>query len=437
LSLSGSRTFVGFGFGAIQTGLFLYEAGRSGAFGRLVVAEVVPQVVESVRASDGFFDVNIARPDGVDSARVGPVELANPSVEADRTQIVDAIATADEIATAVPSVDFYSSGDDEASRVASLDRVLADGLCEKVRRGGPPAVVYAAENNNHAAEILEERVLDCIPEVERAAVQAQVCFVNTVIGKMSGVVADPQEISGRQLRTVTPSDSRALLVEEFNRILISRIEFGDAGVEFERRLKVFEEKDDLLPFEEAKLFGHNATHALGAYIGAVRGVERIDELRDLSGVMPFLRAAFIEESGASLVDKYAGVDALFTHVGYQRYTDDLLSRMTNPHLGDLIERVARDPRRKLGWSDRLVGTVRLALQQGNVAPRYALGAAAALESLQSGENDAVRNGLRDVWNGTDRDAREETAVLDQIEEGAARLHEWRESGFGDLELVFS
>ena len=30
------RTFVGFGFGAIQAGLFLYEAQQSGAFTRLV-----------------------------------------------------------------------------------------------------------------------------------------------------------------------------------------------------------------------------------------------------------------------------------------------------------------------------------------------------------------------------------------------------------------
>ena len=35
-----AKTFVGFGFGAIQGGLFLYEAFRSGKFGRLVVAEV-------------------------------------------------------------------------------------------------------------------------------------------------------------------------------------------------------------------------------------------------------------------------------------------------------------------------------------------------------------------------------------------------------------
>ena len=45
---------------------------------------------------------------------------------------------------------------------------------------------------------------------------------------------------------------------------------------------VFEEKDHLLPFEEAKLYGHNATHALAAYIGAVRGVTQIAELKRLA-----------------------------------------------------------------------------------------------------------------------------------------------------------
>jgi len=42
MPLSGKRTFVGFGFGPIQAGLFLYEAFLSGAFRRLVVAGVLP-----------------------------------------------------------------------------------------------------------------------------------------------------------------------------------------------------------------------------------------------------------------------------------------------------------------------------------------------------------------------------------------------------------
>ena len=62
MPLTGRRTFVGFGFGAIQSGLFLYEAFHSGAFRRLVVAEVLPEVVEAVRREGGSFCVNIAQP---------------------------------------------------------------------------------------------------------------------------------------------------------------------------------------------------------------------------------------------------------------------------------------------------------------------------------------------------------------------------------------
>jgi hypothetical protein len=47
----GQRTFVGFGFGPIQAGLFLDEAYRSRSFGWLVVAEVLPEIVSAVRGA--------------------------------------------------------------------------------------------------------------------------------------------------------------------------------------------------------------------------------------------------------------------------------------------------------------------------------------------------------------------------------------------------
>ena len=69
MALTGTRTYVGFGFGPIQAGLFVYEAFVSGNFGRLVVAEVLPEVVAAVRKSDGYFSVNIAHPNRVEHAR--------------------------------------------------------------------------------------------------------------------------------------------------------------------------------------------------------------------------------------------------------------------------------------------------------------------------------------------------------------------------------
>jgi len=436
MSLNGTRTYVGFGFGAIQAGLFLYEAFGSGAFGRLVVAEVLPDVVAAVQRAHGLFYVNIAHLDRVEHAEVGPAEIEDPAAEADRQRLVEAVAEAEEIGTAVPSVKFYVS-----DGPGSIHRLLAEGLRRKAAGGGPRAVVYAAENHNHAAEILEASVLDEIPQNERAPVRSRVRFLNTVIGKMSGVVSDPAEVQAQGLATITPKDRRAFLVEAFNRILISQIRFEETEAEppFRRGICVFEEKPGLLPFEEAKLYGHNATHALAAYLGAIRGVQRIADLREMPGILPFLRAAFIEESGEALIRKHAGLDPLFTPAGYRTYADDLLARMTNPYLKDTVERVGRDPQRKLGWDDRLVGTMRVALRQGVEPHRYALGAAAALAMLDPSilETDTPATALLNpLWQGASPEQQEKEAMLALVDAGRRRLRHWRESGFPDLELFF-
>ena len=430
MALTGTRTFVGFGFGAIQSGLFLYEAFLSGAFRRLVVAEVMQEVVSAVRHADQAYSVNIAYHDRVDCARVERVEIQDPAVDADRQQVIEAIAEAEELATAVPSIAFYIS-----DKPGSIHRLLAAGLCKKIERGGPRAVIYAAENHNHAAEILEQQVIEQIPEDKRAAVHSRVRFLNTVIGKMSHVVADAGEIQARQLATITPDYPRAFLVESFNRIMISKIEYPEP---FQRGIDVFQEKNDLLPFEEAKLYGHNATHALVGYIGALQGVQRVADLQEVPGVVPFARAAFIEESGKALIRKYGSVDPLFTQEGYREYADDLIERMMNPFLVDSIERVTRDTERKLGWNDRLVGTMRLALQQGIEARRYAFGAAAALSVLDGGILDSTSPSalLSRLWGDVTSNAKETEAVLTLIEQACHRLKAWRAAGFPDLEIFY-
>ena len=436
MGLSGTRTYVGFGFGAIQAGLFLYEAFGSGAFSRLVVAEVVPEVVAAVRQANGLFAVNIAHADRVEGVTVGPIEIEDPAQTPDRQRLIEAIVAAQEIGTAIPSVTYYVS-----EGPGSLHRILVEGLSRKAAANGPRAVVYTAENHNHAAEILESSVMEEIPEAERDAVRSRVRFLNTVIGKMSGVVSDADEMRKQGLIPITPGGERAFLVEAFNRILISKIEFDDASAEspFRRGIRVFEEKRDLLPFEEAKLYGHNATHALAAYIGAVSGVERIADLRKVPGTLAFLRAAFVEESGAALIRRHVGTDPLFTAEGYTAYADDLLARMTNPYLRDTVERVGRDPARKLGWDDRLVGTMRVALREGIQPWRYAFGTAAALATMAPSvldEDTSAGTLLKPLWSEASPEQGEQEAILSLVEKGRRRLRQWREAGFPDLHRMF-
>lgn len=436
MALTGTRSYVGFGFGAIQAGLFLYEAYRSGNFGRLVVAEILPDVVSRLRRAGGTYALNIAHPNRVESVHIGPVEIYDPAVAADQERLIDALVRAQEIGTAIPSVTYYRS-----AGPGSLHRLLAEGLRRKADDDGPAAVIYTAENHNQAAELLEEAVLGEVPQAEQGAVRARVQFLNTVIGKMSGVTSDPDTIRKLGLATITPGDDRAFLVEVFNRILISRIELRvvAGGPLFSRGIEVFEEKPDLLPFEEAKLYGHNATHALGAYVGALVGARRIADLNAIHGALSFLRAAFLKESGEALVRKHAGVDPLFTREGYAHYADDLLARMTNPYLLDTVERVGRDPARKLGWDDRLVGTMRVALGQGLEPRRYAFGAAAALATLDRSilEGTVTAKALLDpIWQSASPREHEQATVFSLIEAGLHQVRTWCASGCRDLELFW-
>ncbi len=359
------RTFVGFGFGPIQSGLFLFEAFRSGNYERLVVAEVMPDVINAVRTGRGAYKLNIATRTGIVVHEVTGVEMYNPTVPADRAQLVAAIADADELATALPSVDFFDRGS------ASVARLLAEGFTGKAR----PAVVYAGENHNHAAEILAEAVR------RYAALPGHVQFLNTVIGKMSKVVTDADEIQAQQLAPVTNGATRAFLVEEFNRILVTRITLPG----FERGLGMFEEKTDLLPCEEAKLYGHNATHALLGYLANEKGYRFMSDCAADKELMQFAREAFLEESGRALIHKRGGFDRLFTLEGYREYVDDLMERMVNPFLRDAVDRVIRDPQRKLSWDDRLIGTMRLALDAGIEPRRFAKAAAVAAKMLPAGQ----------------------------------------------------
>ena len=366
------RTFVGFGFGPIQSALFVYEAWRSGNFDRLVVSEVDHTLVKAVHANNNSYSINVAHPDRIEKVTVTDV-LLHASTE-EREAVIDAIAAADEIATALPSVDFYD---------AIVD-VMAEGLGARTT----PCVIYAAENNNHAAELFQEHLHS------RAITCARP--LNTVIGKMSGVIDDAKTIQELSLATITPTIDRAILVESFNHILVSRADGIELGID------VFEEKDDLLPFEEAKLYGHNAIHALIGYLARRAGFEAMSQAACDANIMSIAREAFLEECSAALVRRHGALnDPLFTEDGFLDYADDLLERMLNPNLHDLVARVTRDARRKLGYDDRLFGTMRLVMSQGIEPVQMAKGAAAAIlgEIGEEPTRGQVNELLAVIWDG--------------------------------------
>ena len=380
-----SRSYVGFGFGAIQTGLFLPVAHKSGNFDRLVIAEIDPVLVEGVRENQGSYSCNIAHSDRVEFITLDGVQMLNPTDADDRESLVQAIAEADELGTALPSFHLYDE------KPAPVARLLAEGLTRKTKRAAlPPAVVYAAENDARAATRLEALCWDHAP----AGFGEKVVFSETVIPKMCTVVEDPVRIESESLVPLFPGAPRAILVEAFDQIMVE----AQLPPGFERGMSSFVEKHQLDPFAQAKFLGHNAVHAWLGYVAESEGLALMSEVGKRDDLMRRTLNVFEKEVGSGLIHAHARTgDSLFTNDGMQAYARDALQRMVNPFLNDPIERVTRDPMRKLGWEDRLIGSMRLAIEAGVSPVLLAEGAELALERAAIEAQSFPKKVLAKIW----------------------------------------
>ena len=356
-------TFVGIGLGPIQTGIFLAGAAKGG-FDRIVIAEVNDKLKNAVNSSNSVT-INIAAADHVYTETYERVEAYNPMIPEEREKLIAAAAEASELATALPSIKFFG---------ASAEW-LKVGFAREPQR---TRFIYTAENNNHAAEALQAELGDGFPNTY---------CLNTVIGKMSGV------IPAAERTPLAPTAEVGHLVEEFKTIYISKC----PGIE-NRKVQSLYVKDDLFPFEDAKLYGHNATHFLLGMLGKERGCEFMSDLSKHPDLIEMARQAFMNESGAALISKYGKLnDPLFTPEGFKAYVDGLLVRMVNPFLKDQVARITRDPERKLGWDDRSIGTMRQALSQGITPTIYAKGARLTALEVAGGDPVAARAKLAELW----------------------------------------
>jgi mannitol-1-phosphate 5-dehydrogenase len=148
-------------------------------------------------------------------------------------------------------------------------------------------------------------------------------------------------------------------------------------------------------YVERKLYIHNAAHAILGYLGYRRGHQYgYEALVDVQ-IRTVLNQA-LDESSRALVAEH-GLDPLATQVHVQ----DLLARFANRALADPIDRLARDPLRKLRQDDRLVGAARLAERHGVEPEGLATGIAAALAYDNPDDEHAVELQARLAERGLD------------------------------------
>jgi mannitol-1-phosphate 5-dehydrogenase len=151
----------------------------------------------------------------------------------------------------------------------------------------------------------------------------------------------------------------------------------------------FEKKPDFERELTRKLFTYNCVNAMVCYIGHLSGYEWLaDAANDPMIAELALQAG--RESSAALVAAYG-----FEAVEQEMWCNRALAKYQDESIRDPIERNARDPVRKLGATERLLGPIHLCIEHNLPHQTLMIGVAAALrypgakmdETLPTGEAD--------------------------------------------------
>ena len=304
-----------------------------------------------------FADVNQAVLDALNARHEYPVQVVGEQAKVETVRNVSAVnSTSDAIIDLIAEVDLLTTavGPQILERIAGS---VAKGLIKRHEESNTrPLNIIACENMVRGTSQLKQHVLKVLPEQYHSWLDAHVGFVDSAVDR----IVPPSAADS--------SDPLEVTVETFSEWIVDKTQFvGEppaiAGMEL---------TDNLMAFVERKLFTLNTGHAITAYLGQQAGHQTIRDAI-LDGQIRAVVQGAMEESGAVLIKRY-GFDA----EKHAAYIQKILSRFENPYLKDDVERVGRQPLRKLSAGDRLIkptlGTLEYQLPHDNLVK----GIAAAL-----------------------------------------------------------
>lgn len=273
---------------------------------------------------------------------------------------------ASEIAEAVRSADLVVTSVLEPN-LPAVGRVVAGALVGRLREGdGRPLNVVAAENMNNSSTVLRGHVAAHIPPDCRTAFERAIGFPNSMIARVVPVAKDPLLIVAEEYSEWTAD--RTVVVGEPPRL---------TGLEW-----VTNQTARL----QRKLYVHNTGHAVCGYLGRLKGHRYVHEAAQDPEIMERLSAA-IAESGEAVSREHG-----FAREETRAYEDNLKQRLVIADLPDDIRRVIRQPIRKLGKEERLVGPLILCEKFALPCAGLCHGVAAVLASRMREDEQFVRMG---------------------------------------------
>jgi len=134
---------------------------------------------------------------------------------------------------------------------------------------------------------------------------------------------------------------------------------------------VYVHKDELKKQWLAKLYLHNTPHCIAAYLGSILFVTYLHESMQNKRAEKIVTGAMHEMEGVLLKKFHLENDFV------EWYANKELQRFRNTLLYDPINRVAREPFRKLAPNERLIGAAQLCISCGIIPENIMLGITAA------------------------------------------------------------
>ncbi len=330
------RSAIHFGAGNIGRGFIGAILEQSGY--HVLFADVNQQIIDRINAGGGYrVHITDVEPGVIDVRNVSAMRTDDPA-------LAGRIAEADIITTAV--------GLNIIPRIAPA---LAAGLAERCRRENTaPLNVIACENGVAVTSILRGEVFKHLTPEQQEFAEKYIGFPDCAVDRIVPPVhsEDPADVS----------------VERYCEWDVDRAAVKGDFPQIEGMTPV----DNLPAYNERKLFTLNTGHAITSYLGLLKGCRTVDEAIADPEILSTVRGA-MHESGEALIRKYG-----FDRGAHFAYIEKIISRFRNPFIEDDLQRVGREPLRKLSAGDRLIKPLTTARGYGIGTPNLIEGIAAAL-----------------------------------------------------------
>jgi mannitol-1-phosphate 5-dehydrogenase len=254
----------------------------------------------------------------------------------------------------------------------------AAGIALRLRlKPDQPLNIILCENSIDADSSLREEVRRLLPPADALRLDQAIGFVRSSVGRMVPAMAADMQ-AGNPLR---------IGVEAYCVLPVDQAAFRGAIP----AIRGLQPKANFDFYIRRKLFIHNLGHASCAYLGKQKDYEYIFEAIADAAILAGVRQAMLEAATALSQEYQLQMTELTDHVV------DLLRRFANSGLRDTVERVARDPLRKLGSNDRLLGAALLCIKHKLPCPAIisCIRAALAYQNEQDPSSLIMQTAIRE------------------------------------------